>query len=96
MKYYVVDYDIPSGPEKYRKARHRKFYRRLKKVLKNHGLTELRQSSYSVFITRDKSIAEEIYNLAISFGQASLYEAKLLKTNTIRVEEIGEVIEKVL
>jgi len=67
---YVVDYDIPLRPA----ARRRAFYRRLHGILSKHGILADR-STASVWILDRREVAEEIHNLAASFGVSNLYNA---------------------
>ena len=69
---YVVEYDIPDSP----RLRMR-FYRNIRKYLGN-GIA--RYSTQSVVVTRDRSLADTIFQAALEVsGRVRLYEAKLLR-----------------
>jgi len=70
VEFYVVNYDIPLRPQ----ARRRAFYRRLHEILRKHKITSDR-STASVWILDRREVAEEIHNLAASFGVSNLYTA---------------------
>jgi len=86
---FLVDYDIPYNSDSETKRLHRQFYRKLSKLLKEWGIYDFKRSTLSVFFTPNRSLAEEVYNLAREYGNASMYKAKLIKSP--RMEEKEEI-----
>jgi hypothetical protein len=68
---WVVDYDIPVDP----KAKRMAFYRGLWKILEEHEIVTGRRSTQSVWIIDDEKIARHIYEHAVKYGHANLYNA---------------------
>jgi len=71
--WYVVDYDLPDD---YRRLR---FYRAVKKWLRDRGSATAEWSTFSVVITKDWEFAEFVYDTAVSIGRAHLYEARQIR-----------------
>jgi hypothetical protein len=68
---YIVDYDIPEEPAKKRVQ----FYRDLKRVRTCSGVHDY--STFSVFRTEEKKLAEAVYLLVIAHGgNAHMYIAR--------------------
>jgi len=66
---WVVDYDIPEYP----KAKRRAFYRARTQLFKDHKIWAHR-STDSVLICDNKTLARALYNLAVRYGEAHLYQ----------------------
>lgn len=72
-EWWIVDYDLPVSSQRLR------FYRRIRKWLKDRGVQPVRWSTYSVIITKDREFAEFVYGTGVSIGRAHLYRATLIK-----------------
>lgn len=88
---YIVDWDIPAPQRKVKGVdvtlknkelanRKRMFYYYLNKIKASREISGS-MSSKSVMITDDEGLAREVYDLAIKYGRASLYEGSLLASN---------------
>lgn len=70
---YVVDYDLPAD---YRRKR---FYRAIKRYLREHELPATDWSTWSVTFTEDQDFAWFVYRQARKVGgTAHVYEARRL------------------
>ena len=70
---YVVDYDLPSD------SRRKRFYRAIRRYLREHDLPETGWSTWSVAFTGDEGFAWEVYRQARKVGgTAHVYEARRL------------------
>lgn len=65
----LIDYDIPKNPT----SENRAFYRKLSKLKQSYGFQG--KSSDSVLMTADRELAVKIYDLARSYGEATLWRA---------------------
>jgi len=69
---YLVDYDLSVVPASKRVT----FYRHFRKLRESYGIFTFPKSTYSVFPTLDRNLADEVYELARRFGaDCHLYSA---------------------
>ena len=74
-KVYIVDYDLPAD------FRRKRFYRRVRRYLKERWLDPTEWSTQSVVITKSESFAWFIYRAARKVGgTAHVYEGRQLDT----------------
>jgi len=72
---YLVDYDLSVVPA----SRRVQFYRKFKKLKISYKIFTGSRSTYSVFYTQNRALAEAVYKLALKFGAVChLYDAKRL------------------
>jgi len=74
---WMIDYDLPESI----KVRQR-FYRALRRLLREYRETNpssVTKSTYSVILCDDGDLAEQIYQLARSYGRAHLYRVEPVK-----------------
>ncbi len=71
---YLVDYDIPREPA----SKRMRFYRKFRDLRRKHKLFMSKFSTRSVFYTRNKAVAADVYNLASKYGRSHLYEVTQL------------------
>lgn len=71
MTHYVVDYDLPTD------SRRKKFYRAIRRYLREHNLPETGWSTLSVVFTDSEAFAWTVYREARKVGGVSnVYEAR--------------------
>lgn len=71
---YLVDYDLSVVPASKRVA----FYRQFRKLRKSYGI--FTYSTYSVFSTLDRNLANDVYQLASTYGAVChLYDATRIR-----------------
>jgi len=70
---YVVEYDLPAD------NRRKRFYRRIRRYLRDRGIEEFEWSTGSVVFTKSENFAWEVYHAARAVGGVShVYEARRL------------------
>jgi len=70
---YVVEYDLPAD------NRRKRFYRAIRRYLRDRGVKEIEWSTGSVVFTESESFAWEVYKQARKVGGvAHVYEARRL------------------
>lgn len=70
VKEYVVDYDLPAD------HRRKRFYRRIRRYLRERWLEEVGWSTWSVVFTKDRDFAFYVWREARAVGgTAHIYEA---------------------
>ncbi|TKJ25421.1 MAG: hypothetical protein CEE41_04405 [Hadesarchaea archaeon B3_Hades] len=70
---YLVEYDLPAD------SRRLRFYRRIKRYLRDYGMKETGWSTRSVVVTESESFAWTVYREARKVGgTAHVYEARRL------------------
>lgn len=75
MTTYVTEYDLPAD------NRRKRFYRAMKRYLRENLLEETGWSTQSVVITKSSQFAWEVYRQARKVGGvAHVYEARRLDT----------------
>jgi len=76
MTTYVVEYDLPSLPGD---SRRKRFYRAIKRYLRDNDMEETGWSTHSVVFTDSKDFAWTVYREARKVaGVAHVYEARRL------------------
>jgi len=70
---YIVEYDLPSD------SRRKRFYRAIKRYLRDFGMDDEGWSTQSVVFTKSEAFAWEVYRQARKVGGvAHIYEAERL------------------
>jgi len=70
---YIVEYDLPSD------SRRKRFYRRIRRYLRDRWMDPMKWSTGSVVITEDRDFAMFVWKAARAVGgTAHIYEARCI------------------